>query len=121
MTRVPYDQAAKALLQTALTTLGRAEVQHEVPPGEPAWVDVLFEPGPSAPFVRETLLLRLMGTGRTLREAVREARSIAIDAWEHRPAVAALSVLRFRLDSIEPVDEERRWRSPRRTSSGKSA
>lgn len=58
------------------------------------------------PAVRETLLLRLMSTGRTLRDAVREARSIELDAWEHRPAVAALSVLRFRLDSIEPVDEE---------------
>ena len=200
---MPYDQAAKALLQTALTTLGRAEVQHEVPPGEPAWVDVLFEPGPQAPssaqhgllgamassaalfepfsvapttsdvwaclrkqlalgrgratlptlwilaaarpsavigafamrarrgwprgvyagashralpvyvvvaselpIARDTLLLRLMGTGRTLLAAVREARSLELDAWEHRPAVAALSVLRFRLDSIEPVDEE---------------
>jgi hypothetical protein len=58
------------------------------------------------PVTRDTLLLRLMGTGPTLLAAVREARGIGADAWERRPALAALSVLRLRLDTFEPIEEE---------------
>ena len=43
---------------------------------------------------RETLLLRLMGRGRTLREALEDLRELPADAWE-RPATArAIKVLR---------------------------
>ncbi|MBX7193738.1 MAG: DUF4351 domain-containing protein [Sandaracinaceae bacterium] len=202
MTRVPYDQAAKALLQTALAPLGRAEVQCEVSAGEPQWVDVLFEPdgaphddahglladmartaslfepfrdAPSTddllgclrkqlalargreavpvlwiiaggrpdallrgmkmrptpgwprgvyaspsrevlpvfvvvtselPVTRGTLLLRLMGAGTTLVRAVRETRALPENAWERRPAMAALTVLRSRIDSLDPPETE---------------
>jgi hypothetical protein len=75
MTRVPYDQAAKALLQTALTTLGRAEIQHEVPPGEPAWVDVLFEPSLDAPSGPQHGLLGAMASSTALFEPFSEAPS----------------------------------------------
>ena len=80
MTRVPYDQAAKALLQTALTTLGRAEVQHEVPPGEPAWVDVLFEPSLDAPSSPQHGLLGAMASSTALFEPFSVAPSTS-DVW----------------------------------------
>jgi hypothetical protein len=50
MTRIPYDQAAKALCETALGSAGRLVVQREVR-GEPQGVDIFFEPGPDAPDV----------------------------------------------------------------------
>ncbi len=201
MTRVPYDHAAKALLQEALGSLGTARVQHEIAGSEPQWVDVWFEPaetgmpgpglrgamartralfeayrnppgiediyaclrkqlalarGPTVapilwvmsagrpdgalaalamrqregwpsvvyamtceagipcfvvvlaelPEERGTLLLRLMGAGPTLRQAVRDARGLTEDAWEHPAAVAAITVLRSRLETLEPRDEE---------------
>ncbi len=203
MTRVPYDQAAKALLHTALATLGHAEVQREVAPGEPVWIDVVFEPAgdtlvdsthgllgamattsalfeafsdapsvedvlaclrkqlalardgrpipalwiisggrpdgvirglamrqrrswprgiyamrshallpislvvvPELPERRDTLLVRLMGSGATLRRAVRQTRMLPDDSWERRPAVAAVTVLRSRLDTLDPPDQE---------------
>ena len=43
MTRIPYDQAAKRLLDGALEGAGRVAVQHELA-SEPQWIDVWFEP-----------------------------------------------------------------------------
>jgi hypothetical protein len=48
MTRQPYDQTAKQLLQTALAEAGQVVVEYEVR-GEPQRVDVLFERDPDAP------------------------------------------------------------------------
>ena len=42
MTRIPYDQTAKQLLDGVLERAGRAEVQHEVS-NDPQWIDVWFE------------------------------------------------------------------------------
>lgn len=42
VTRIPYDQTAKKLLDGALQGAGRATVQHELS-NEPQWIDVWFE------------------------------------------------------------------------------
>lgn len=47
MTRIPYDQAAKALLDGVLENAGRVETQHELGT-EPQWIDIWFEPDPLA-------------------------------------------------------------------------
>jgi hypothetical protein len=47
MTRIPYDQAAKKLLEGALASAGDCVIQREVR-GEPQYVDVLFDPRPGA-------------------------------------------------------------------------
>ena len=58
------------------------------------------------PEERGTLLVRLMGAGATLRRAVREARFLAEDAWERRPAMIAVRMLRSRIEVLEPQDPE---------------
>ena len=46
VTRTPFDQASKALLEEALSEVGTAHVQHEVD-AETQWVDVWFVPDPA--------------------------------------------------------------------------
>lgn len=55
---------------------------------------------------RDTLLLRLMGSGRTLLRAVKQVRALADDAWERRPAAAAITVPRLRFETLDPPDQE---------------
>lgn len=43
MTRIPYDQAAKRLIDGALEDAGRVEMQREVT-SDPQWIDIWFEP-----------------------------------------------------------------------------
>jgi hypothetical protein len=193
MTRIPYDQAAKALFMVELARAGRVVAQQEVA-GEPQWVDVFFERDPDAatlpgllgrvaeesclievfheapgvevvrdalckqlvahqrrrdgrsgeqkiislwifaagragsvirrfglqqrvdwpvgvhaaaegfgwnlvvvpelPRTRDTLLVRLLGSGQTLREAVHEVRALGPEGEEARAARAVLAVLR---------------------------
>jgi len=58
------------------------------------------------PEERDTLLVRLMGAGRTLLRAVREVGALGDDAWERRPAMAAIRMLRSRIDVLDPQDRE---------------
>ena len=62
MTRIPYDQSNKQLLKSALSEVGRVDVQHEVST-EPRWVDVWFQPeNVSEEFVAQAGLLgRMVG------------------------------------------------------------
>jgi hypothetical protein len=74
----------------------------EGPPAAPLHVVVLR----SLPRVRETLLLRLMGRGATLQEAVRDLRALPDDAWERQVSMPLLVAFRFEVpqDSLEAED-----------------
>lgn len=50
MTRIPYDQTAKQLLDGALERVGHAKVQHEVS-NDPQWIDVWFERDAAKPML----------------------------------------------------------------------
>lgn len=58
----------------------------EGPPAAPLHVVVLR----SLPHVRDTLLLRLMGRGVTLREAVQDLHALPDDAWERQVSLPLL-------------------------------
>ena len=64
---------------------------------------------PSFPCTRETLLLRLMGSGRTLRAAIAELVALPEGAWERTIAEPWLVRLRFEVpteSSARSVEEE---------------
>ncbi|WP_437480762.1 hypothetical protein WME75_36240 [Sorangium sp. So ce1014] len=74
---------------------------HQAVPGLAMRVVVLAE----LPRTRATLLLRLLGSGRLLREAVADLAALSDDAWEK--SVAAPLLVHFRLGTQEPtIDEE---------------
>jgi hypothetical protein len=50
MTRTPFDQFSKQLLETLLTPLGHVNLNREVP-GEARWIDLWFEPSLPIPSV----------------------------------------------------------------------
>ncbi|HSN98273.1 MAG TPA: DUF4351 domain-containing protein, partial [Candidatus Nanopelagicales bacterium] len=56
------------------------------------------------PRTRETLLLRLLGAGRVLREALAELTALPADAWEKSTVTPLL--VHFRLESSEPPTNE---------------
>lgn len=60
------------------------------------------------PRTRETLLLRLMGAGGALREALAELGRLPDDAWERQVAMPPLLALRIEIpqDSAEPEEQE---------------
>jgi hypothetical protein len=77
----------------------QAGVYHAVP-GLVMRVVVLAE----LPRTRGTLLLRLLGTGRLLREALADLALLPEDAWEK--SIAKPLLVHFRLGIQEPNDEE---------------
>jgi hypothetical protein len=56
------------------------------------------------PRTRETLLLRLLGVGRLLREALADLAALPDDAWEK--SIATPLLVHFRLGSEEPATNE---------------
>jgi flagellar biosynthesis/type III secretory pathway protein FliH len=54
--------------------------------------------------MRETLLLRLLGSGRVLREALEDLSALPDDAWEK--SITTPLLVRFRLASEEPSTSE---------------
>ncbi len=54
MTRTPFDQFSKQLLETFLSPLGAVNVNREVP-GESRWIDVWFEPTVQGAIAPKTL------------------------------------------------------------------
>ncbi|WP_437733294.1 hypothetical protein [Sorangium sp. So ce1335] len=74
-------------------------VYHAVP-GLVLRVIVLAE----LPRTRATLLLRLLGSGRVLRDALADLAALPDDAWEK--SVARPLLVHFRLGASEPSDEE---------------
>ncbi|WP_437635850.1 hypothetical protein [Sorangium sp. So ce854] len=65
------------------------------------------------PRTRETLLLRLLGAGAVLRDAIRELTALPEDAWERSIALPWLVRLRFELPpepsaraALDPEEEE---------------
>lgn len=71
----------------------------EGPPAAPLHVVVLR----SLPRVRGTLLLRLMGRGATLQEAIQDLHALPEDAWERQVSMRLLVTFRFEIpqDSLE--------------------
>jgi hypothetical protein len=61
MTKIPFDQLAKEFLQELLTPLGTVERSFEVP-GEPRFIDVWFQPNPSAERTEPLTLLQRIAT-----------------------------------------------------------
>ncbi|WP_438016711.1 hypothetical protein WMF18_38885 [Sorangium sp. So ce315] len=74
-------------------------VYHAVP-GLVMRVIVLAE----LPRTRATLLLRLLGSGRVLREALADLAALPDDAWEK--GIAAPLLVHFRLGTDEPTTDE---------------
>ncbi|WP_441288622.1 hypothetical protein ACSRUE_42945 [Sorangium sp. KYC3313] len=74
-------------------------VYHAVP-GLVTRVVVLAE----LPRTRSTLLLRLLGSGRLLHEALADLALLPDDAWEK--GIARPLLIHFRLGTEEPIDEE---------------
>lgn len=74
-------------------------VYHAVP-GLVTRVVVLAE----LPRTRATLLLRLLGSGRLLREALADLAALPDDAWEK--GVVKPLLIHFRLGTSEPIDKE---------------
>ncbi|WP_437570791.1 hypothetical protein [Sorangium sp. So ce542] len=74
-------------------------VYHAVP-GLVTRVVVLAE----LPRTRATLMLRLLGSGRVLREALADLAALPDDAWEK--SIATPLLIHFRLGTKEPIDEE---------------
>jgi hypothetical protein len=60
------------------------------------------------PRTRETLLLRLMGAGAVLKEALAELARLPTDAWERQVAIPPLIAARLQIpqDTIDPEDRE---------------
>jgi hypothetical protein len=56
------------------------------------------------PETRDTLLLRLMGSGATLKRALRQLRELPLDAWEVR--LARPKILAFRIEVTQNPSEE---------------
>lgn len=52
------------------------------------------------PRTRETLLVRMMGAGDTVREALAELRALSSDAWEHAVLMPLFTTLRHDLPRI---------------------
>ncbi|WP_437624190.1 hypothetical protein [Sorangium sp. So ce1151] len=77
----------------------QAGVYHAVP-GLVMRVVVLAE----LPRTRATLLLRLLGSGRLLREAVADLAALPDDAWER--SIATPLLVHFRLGTQEPTTDE---------------
>jgi hypothetical protein len=77
----------------------RPGVDHAVP-GLVMRVVVLAE----LPRTRETVLLRLLASGRLLREALADLAALADDAWER--SIATPLLVHFRLASDEPAMNE---------------
>ena len=57
------------------------------------------------PRTRSTLLVRALGTGRVLREALDDLARLPDDAWERTAALAAVNVLRSKSPPIDEVDD----------------
>ncbi|WP_437335312.1 hypothetical protein [Sorangium sp. So ce394] len=74
-------------------------VYHAVP-GLVTRVVVLAE----LPRTRATLMLRLLGSGRVLREALADLAALPDEAWEK--SIATPLLVHFRLGTKEPIDEE---------------
>ena len=79
----------------------RPGVYHAVP-GLAMRLVVLAE----LPRTRETVLLRLLGAGRLLREALADLSALADDAWER--SIATPLLVHFRLATEEPATNEGR-------------
>jgi hypothetical protein len=89
--------------ETALDVYGCQAVRkgvYEAVAGLHTRVVVLAE----LPRTRETLLLRLLGAGRLLREALADLGATPADAWERRVAMPLL--LHFRIASGAPAADE---------------
>ena len=61
------------------------------------------------PRERDTLLLRLMGAGAVLREALAELGRLPIDAWERQVAMPALIATRVKISQDSASEEERAY------------
>ena len=59
------------------------------------------------PRERDTLLLRLMGAGAVLKEALAELGRLPADAWERQVAMPALIAARVQIPQDTPSEEER--------------
>jgi hypothetical protein len=80
--------------ETLLSAYGFQEVRpglHRAVPGLATWVVVLAE----VPRTRATLLLRLLGSGRILREALADLAALPADAWER--GVTTPLLIHFRI------------------------
>jgi hypothetical protein len=66
------------------------------------WVVVLAE----VPRTRETLLLRLLGSGRVLREALADLAGLPEDAWEKSVATPILLHFRIGIDQAPATSPE---------------
>jgi hypothetical protein len=71
-------------------------------PGLAMWVMVLAE----VPRTRETLLLRLLGSGRILREALADLAGLSEDAWEKSVATPLLLHFRIGIDQAPATSPE---------------
>ncbi len=101
---------------TALAELG-ARPTREVDPTA-GWPEGVYECAPGLrvsivaiaelPATRETLLLRLMGAGSTLRRAIRELRALGRRSREARIAWPALRSLRLTLQPAADQDDDER-------------
>jgi hypothetical protein len=61
------------------------------------------------PRTRDTLLLRLMGTGAVLQEALAELGRLPKDAWERQVAMPALIAARVQIPQDDMSEEERAY------------
>jgi hypothetical protein len=61
------------------------------------------------PRERDTLLLRLMGTGAVLQEALAELGRLPKDAWERQVAMPALIATRMQIPQDDMSEEERAY------------
>jgi hypothetical protein len=58
---------------------------------------------------RDTLLLRLMGAGAVLKEALTELSRLPMDAWEREVAVPALLAVRMEIPQNSSDESEREY------------
>jgi hypothetical protein len=112
-----FDQVAKNILRDALSRACTAETEVEVLAATQK-IDVYTTPDPGRaaerarmgllgelPRTQETLLLRLLGRGRTFRQALADLAALPGDAWEQ--SVATPLLVHFKLGSHEhPTNEE---------------
>lgn len=61
------------------------------------------------PRSHETLLLRLMGAGGVLRDAIADLIELPPGAWEREVAMAELIALRFEIPQASPTHDEREY------------
>jgi hypothetical protein len=76
---------------------------------EPCLLEMLQRtPGPVDTRKRDTLLLRLLGRGRVLQEAVEDLKALPRDAPEREVAMPPLVALRFEVKEDPEADDEAR-------------